>query len=271
MLDQQTLNTRDLLEQAITDSQANVAVKERPVANISDRDGMMNPSSPTQYFSTGAAALALVQRAYQSLPLRHCPRAILDFGCGYGRVFRWLRAAYPSSHFVCADIDSNALAFISETFQAETFPCSEDLSDLRIELEFDLIWIGSLFTHIDEQSCNDLISSLVRLLRPGGILAFTTHGHYVESRLRTKTKTYGLADSQVEILLDELRTTRYGYAPYRNMSRNYGISVAYPHYYFEILNRLGLEPLLFEARGWVRHQDFFAAVRHQTRTLNHPQ
>ena len=39
---------------------------------------------------------------------------VLDFGCGVGRVLRWLRALMPDAHFSGAEIDETAIAWIRE-------------------------------------------------------------------------------------------------------------------------------------------------------------
>ena len=54
------------------------------------------------------------------------PETIIDFGCGYGRVARHLRAAFPASNFHWCDFDG-------ATFCAERFGGDAIVSDIDPE------------------------------------------------------------------------------------------------------------------------------------------
>ena len=43
-------------------------------------------------------------------------RNVLDFGCGVGRVLRWLQAVMPDASFAGAEIDEAAIAWIREHY-----------------------------------------------------------------------------------------------------------------------------------------------------------
>ena len=72
---------------------------------------------------------------------------ILDLPCGHGRVMRWLRATFPKASLTACDIDGDGVSFCAETFGARPALSSTDPEDLVLGT-FDLIWCGSLLTHL---------------------------------------------------------------------------------------------------------------------------
>jgi SAM-dependent methyltransferase len=102
--------------------------------------------------------------------------AILDFGCGCGRVLRqWASLEGPELH----GTDYN---HVLVEWCAANLPFAE-LSVNRLEPplpypdeRFDLIYAMSVFTHLTEAQHHAWMAELRRVLRPGGLLVFTTHG-----------------------------------------------------------------------------------------------
>ena len=112
-----------------------------------------------EYFSTGAeAALRLHALA---------PKAerILDFGGGYGRVGRFLSAAFPNAKRLVSDPKLSAVDFQIKHFGA--------LSDDQQPV--DLIFAGSVFTHLPEADFHSTLNSLLGRLTRSGILVLTLH------------------------------------------------------------------------------------------------
>lgn len=102
--------------------------------------------------------------------------AVLDFGCGCGRVMRrwadvsgptffgsdynprlidWCRAHLPFAHF-----EVNGLA--------PPLPLADD--------QFDLVYALSVFTHLTEPLAQEWLAELRRVIKPGGLLLLTTRG-----------------------------------------------------------------------------------------------
>ena len=98
-------------------------------------------------------------------------RAILDFGCGAGRVIRHFGSEAESGDVWGCDIDRPSIEWaernISPPFH---FLLSEELPSLPFPDErFDLIYAISVFTHLLD-SWSAWLLEMHRLLRPGGIL-----------------------------------------------------------------------------------------------------
>lgn len=109
--------------------------------------------------------------------------AILDFGCGCGRVARhWASVEGPEIHG-------------SDYNPALVDWCAENLTHVhaaRNELapptsyaggSFDLIYALSVFSHLDEALQRGWLAEFRRLLRPGGILVLSVLGEQMRHRL----------------------------------------------------------------------------------------
>ena len=63
---------------------------------------------------------------------------------------RYLKAEWPDASLTACDMDTEAIKFCSETFGAKSVWDRPQPHGLVDELDqFDLIWVGSLFSHLD--------------------------------------------------------------------------------------------------------------------------
>ncbi|MBK8980032.1 MAG: class I SAM-dependent methyltransferase [Planctomycetes bacterium] len=129
------------------------------------------------YFRTGRDALLLLEHVQATLgrPLTELD-AVLDFACGWGRVARWLRARLGRDRVFGSDIAPASLAFCSDALGIGTFLSALDPAELRFPRAFDLIFVGSLFTHLPRPRFESWLRALLGALTPDGSLVFTTHG-----------------------------------------------------------------------------------------------
>lgn len=95
-------------------------------------------------------------------------RRILDFGCGHGRAARHIRACFPAAEMDFCDIDPGAAQFCAETFSGAAIVSSDDFSDLSLDKEYDIIWLGSVFTHLSLDRMVALFDKLQSHLAVGG-------------------------------------------------------------------------------------------------------
>jgi ubiquinone/menaquinone biosynthesis C-methylase UbiE len=102
---------------------------------------------------------------------------ILDFGCGCGRVLRWLMMRFPSTEFYGADVDEEAIRWCVRNLKPAQFEISKPRPPLPYpDSLFDAVYCISVFTHLDEEMQDAWFKELKRILRPNGILMFTVHG-----------------------------------------------------------------------------------------------
>jgi len=115
--------------------------------------------------------------------------ALLDFGCGCGRVLRHWQRLQNVEVFGCdynarlADWTAHHLPGVTATRNELTPPAP--YPDAR----FGAIYAVSVFTHLPRDLQLDWMHDLVRLLRPGGYLLFTTHGETLASNLLPEERT----------------------------------------------------------------------------------
>lgn len=115
---------------------------------------------------------------------QHCPveaPRILEWGCGPARVIRHLPAHFsePETLFG-ADYNPESIAWASEHVPGVSFYKNGLEPPLAYEDgSFDFIYALSVFTHLSMEVGQQWMAELRRLLKPGGVLLFSTHGDTV--------------------------------------------------------------------------------------------
>jgi SAM-dependent methyltransferase len=218
------------------------------VTAIAPKDAMFDGSTE-HYIAVGLSALRALDAALIGAP---APRRILDLPCGHGRVTRLLRARFPDAAITCSDIDQDGVAFTAAQFQAKGVNSNGDFKGLDLGGRFDLIWVGSLLTHLSELMARQMLDCLVRHMAPGAILVVSSHGKLVEERLRSWD--YGLGKRRARAVLTEYERTGYGYRDYPG-GRGYGISLINKGWIEQALEGSPLRLASYVERGWDDHQD----------------
>lgn len=250
------------MEQAARDLQKDPGISEHSkhlLAGISKklhfRDEMYLPGKAGFYLQTGLSAMQCIEQAIEAASVPE-PQQILDLPCGHGRVLRFLKARFPQSEFTGADIDKSGLKFCKSEFGVKPYLSSDNLSAVQPG-EFDLIWSGSLLTHLNQKAIAELLEVFNRSLKPGGLCVFTTHGEKVRERMDSMKVPYGL-DKQTRVkLLETYSRKGLAYADYSN-AQDYGVSIISPQELRKLANRYQWEEKLFLPAGWGNHQDVFA-------------
>ena len=109
--------------------------------------------------------------------------AILDFGCGVGRVVRqWKTLRGPEVYGT--DYNPELIDWCRKHLSFAHFQCNTLAAKLDYEGDkFDLIYGLSVFTHLPEELADAWLKELHRVLKPGGYAYLTTHGaHYFATR-----------------------------------------------------------------------------------------
>jgi SAM-dependent methyltransferase len=102
-------------------------------------------------------------------------RQVLDLPCGGGRVTRHLVKFFPDATIFVGDIDAKKQAFVVSQFGTRAHEAPHDFSSSSRE-RFDLIFVGSLVTHLPKRLYRAAVDYFLDALVPGGILILTTHG-----------------------------------------------------------------------------------------------
>src|SRR6185369_2876695 len=115
------------------------------IEEISPHDPMFTANSAGHYFDVSRSALSCIKLALLAADKTQVQR-ILDLPCGYGRVLRRLKAAFPQAVLTACDRDQDAVDFCALTFGATPVYSYDDHDSLIRSGTFDLIWCGSLLT-----------------------------------------------------------------------------------------------------------------------------
>ena len=179
-------------------------------------------TGPQWYFDVGTSALDCIKSALATA--RTAPASILDFPCGHGRVCRMLRALFPDAYLMACDLDRDGADFCATQFNATPFYSHEDIRRVNLDTCFDLIWCGSLFTHLDAQQWPDFLVFFAEHLTSDGILVFTTHGRQPIQWMREGVFTYGLNSEEQCRLIEGYVRAGFGFVSPSNQA--FGISLS---------------------------------------------
>ena len=188
----------DIMEQNVPDSHC-------VIEEISPNDNMFS-GNKEHYFSVGKSALLCIRNALSKSPKKNI-RSILDFPCGYGRVLRTLKTAFPDARLTACDLDREGVDFCTRTFGSTPIYSKEDPSLIELSGPFDLIWSGSLFTHLDSCRWQGFLDLFKGSLSRTGVLIFTVHGQEAINRLKKDVSTYGLDCESIVQLLDQYKAS----------------------------------------------------------------
>jgi SAM-dependent methyltransferase len=110
--------------------------------------------------------------------------AILEFGCGCGRMIRWWLPQAPATQVHGCDYNRELVRWCQENLPF----ASVTGNDLRPPLSyadasFDFVYAFSVFTHLSVELARSWLAELRRVTRPGGVIWFTIHSDSYRERL----------------------------------------------------------------------------------------
>jgi len=224
------------------------------IETISPTDTMYNE----WYLDVGVSAAENVIQAFHSSCLMRVNR-VLDMACGHGRVLRHLVNLFPGAEFHGCDLDRDGVSFCRDTFGIKPHYSVEDFTKVDFGTKFDLIWVGSLFTHTSKEITQKWLAHLTKFLSPQGIVVATFHGRWCETV--AKQHPYINEQSWKEVLA-EYRETGYGYRDYERsenhsyIAGSYGVSLSSASVITGIAESIdGVRIFSYRERAWADHQD----------------
>jgi SAM-dependent methyltransferase len=168
---------------------------------------------PSIYFVAGHWALRWIQLAMLATG-RNTVESALDLACGAGRVMRTLRAAFPDASLTACDIWEEGVRFCERTFGARGVISEPNPGDLQFDEQFDVIWCGSMLTHLGPDPFLGTLRLFESSLTPNGIVVFTLHGrHTVEEQLRNGKDPFTFTDEERGLVLRDYDETGFGFYP----------------------------------------------------------
>ena len=241
---------------------------ERVILDINHLDGMMS-NDLEYYYYVGYDAIRIIDEALSNEGRSISSiKTLLDFPCGYGRVTRWLKAHFPDSSLTVSDLLKSAVNFSMSRFDSNGYYSKEKVGDINLSHSaFDLIWVGSLLTHLPLNKIDDFLSLFDSLLSKNGFLFISLHGSYVANRISTGEKTYNIELDQIGKVLNDYKEIGFGFSNYKNQI-NYGVSILTRTFLETYIasHNFELEVVDYLERGWVNHQDI-VVLRKKVRAI----
>jgi len=242
------------------DREAMLEVDDGVIQTIHPNDWMLSPGREAEYFWFGGLAAQCVERALNCVALSFEVKveSILDLPSGYGRVLRFLKCAYPAAALTACDIVEEAVDFCAEEFGARGLYSAQDPRDIEDTQTYDLIWCGSLLTHLPEALWEPWLAFFEERLAPCGSLVLTTHG---EAYARGYFPDH--MPAEFAELQNAYRETGFAFSPFRNARiAGNGTSLSSPAWVFDQLRRrASLRVTTFMERGWMDAHDVWCATR----------
>jgi SAM-dependent methyltransferase len=143
---------------------------------------------------------------------------ILDFGCGCGRMVRFL-----------TEFSSKPVIHACDVNEDHTDWCRDHLPNIRVsrcealppltypDKMFNLVYGLSVFTHLSEASSVKWLHELNRILIPGGVLIVTIHGLTALSVIRNSAghqQMFNMDVTEVDRIAGNFAETPFVFKPY---------------------------------------------------------
>jgi SAM-dependent methyltransferase len=220
-------------------------------------DDVMWNTGQEWYFYVGESGLDCILAALV-LSRLDTVTSVLDLPCGHGRVSRHISAAFPEAELAFCDVDPNGVDFCAANFKGRPIYSTPELSDVDLGGRFDVIWVGSLFTHVDRAKTERWLSFLCRHLNDDGVLLASFHGSWARE---VHLKHYPMIGQHEWASIEQQCTqSGFGYMPYPN--QDYGISLSRASTIVDICCSIpGTRLLAYTERGWAEHHDVAAIAR----------
>lgn len=102
--------------------------------------------------------------------------SILDLGCGCGRIARHLPRIAKNARVCGCDLNGELVGWCTENLPFMDARVNPLRPPTPFSEQFDFIYAISVFTHLSESLQHEWMGECRRLLKPGGLLLFTTQG-----------------------------------------------------------------------------------------------
>jgi SAM-dependent methyltransferase len=203
---------------------------------------------------------------------------VLDFGCGFGRITRVMRQMFPDAEIVACDVTPDKGKWCALHFGATPHVTEIDLDKLALPGQFDLIWLGSVVTHLNEAYATRLLTILWDHTAEHGLLMVSSRGrHFIRQSANlihedATEKTWGLDRRQVLDTLTGVALSDYGFAPFKTVSAfdrayldsetaDYGTSTVKLEWWSRLVDHLGDARMHFLEAAWDQLHDVVVLQR----------
>ena len=105
-------------------------------------------------------------------------QSILDYGCGDGRLIKYMSKVAPQAETFGCDPSGDAIEACKRKWGDKNFiQINSSPPSSFTDNQFDLIYAYSVFTIVSEEEHIEWLKELTRILKPGGIAIHAIKGH----------------------------------------------------------------------------------------------
>ena len=171
--------------------------------------------------------------------------AILDWGCGCGRILRHWKGLAAETRVCGCDINAKAVEWCRSNLDFAEVAVNELAPPLPYAAQsFDFVYALSVFTHLSEELQREWMRECRRVLKPGGYLLFSTMGeHFVALKRLSDSERQAFRNGELVVLYEGSVGTNV-------------CSVYHPREYVDGTLAAELDPVLFRPAIF-GHQDMY--------------
>ena len=104
---------------------------------------------------------------------------ITDFGSGIGNSIPYFRRYFPGAALSCADVSAQSIQLAKDRFPGEETFLLIDGENISIDdASQDVVFSACVFHHISHEYHDQWLKELLRITRPGGVLAIYEHNPF---------------------------------------------------------------------------------------------
>jgi SAM-dependent methyltransferase len=261
------LEKRQLLNKLYNNEPHDFELLRHVSVDISPHD-TMHRESTSKYFNVGLSAIHCINEVLGNLSKAPEIGTILDFPSGYGRVLRFLIQRFPQAQITACEIDKRAVDYCVKHFGVRGAYSQQDLKNLSLGQLYNLIWCGSLITHLDAVGISDVLEFFHRHSAPNGILVFTTNGSFVADCIKEDSFSFTVSQEDVPSLLSSFQQSGFAYQdfPWKDSNSwkesNYGFSLTSPDWIKGELAKFNdLRIIYFGEHKWDNLQDVYGVIK----------
>jgi SAM-dependent methyltransferase len=217
----------------------------------SPNDVMFN-GNMVAYLLGGAGSLRAIERGRQAAGIADV-RSILDFGCGHGRALRVLRLAYPDARLVGCDVDRDGVEFCRTVLGVEAFVSHPDPREIRVDEHFDVIWAGSVLTHVGADRWPLFLRWFESHLTAPGAAVFTFQSQAARDLIEAGGVDMHLAPGATDALVERFDREGFAYVDYP-AQEGYGVTLSSFAWVRDVVDAATSLRIVDHAeRGWGAH------------------
>jgi SAM-dependent methyltransferase len=194
-----------------------------------------------EFIRSGAEVFTMLDLASQKYSGKHVSdhNSILDFGCGNGRLLRFIDD--ESKPIYACDVNRSVVEYVHRYFPYASVYCNALMPPLIYRNEqFDLIYSFSVFSHLSLEAENEWLKELGRIGSSGCLYLLSIHGEwFIDCTLKERAK--------------EVRAAGFWW---NKVHHRHGSSDDFPEYY-----EASYHTSAYIEREWSKHFEILSVIK----------